>query len=247
VNLTGRVALVTGAGRGIGYAIATRLAAAGASVAVNDRVLEKAQAVAREVSAPGGQAIGVAADVTSAGGVSGMIDSVMAAYGRLDILVNNAGVTSDQLLVRMSEEEWDRVLTVDLKSVFLCSQACLKPMIKERWGRIINMSSVVGLMGNAGQTNYAAAKAGIIGFTRSLAKEVASRGITVNAVAPGFIETDMTAKLSDKQRLEITGHIPLGYLGLPQDVANLIAFLASADSRYITGQVISVDGGLHGG
>jgi 3-oxoacyl-[acyl-carrier protein] reductase len=246
MDLTGRVALVTGAGRGIGHAIATRLAAAGAMVAVNDRKLEKAQSVACELVALGGQAIGVAADVTSAGDVAGMVEEIITAYGHLDILINNAGITSDQLLLRMSEEEWDRVLTVDLKSVFLCSRASLKPMIKARWGRIINMSSVVGLMGNAGQTNYAAAKAGIIGFTRSLAKEVASRGITVNAIAPGFIETDMTARMSEKQRQEITGQIPLGCLGLPQDVADLAAFLASTEARYITGQVIAVDGGLHG-
>jgi 3-oxoacyl-[acyl-carrier protein] reductase len=246
MDLTGRVALVTGAGRGIGHAIAIRLAAVGATVAVNDRKLDKAKAVACELIALGGQAIGVAADVTSAGDVADMVETILDAYGHLDILINNAGITSDQLLLRMSDEEWDRVLTVDLKSVFLCSRASLKPMIKARWGRIINMSSVVGLMGNAGQTNYAAAKAGIIGFTRSLAKEVASRGITVNAIAPGFIETDMTARMSEKQRQDITGQIPLGCLGLPQDVAEMAAFLASAEARYITGQVIAVDGGLHG-
>jgi 3-oxoacyl-[acyl-carrier protein] reductase len=246
MDLSGRVALVTGAGRGIGYAIATRLVAAGATVAVNDRKLDKAKAVACELVALGGQAIGVAADVTCAGDVAGMVEIIIATYGHLDILINNAGITSDQLLVRMSDEEWDRVMTVDLKSVFLCSRASLKPMIKAGWGRIINMSSVVGLMGNAGQTNYAAAKAGIIGFTHSLAKEVASRGITVNAIAPGFIDTDMTARLSEKQRQEIIRQIPLGCLGLPRDVAELTAFLASEQARYITGQVIAVDGGLHG-
>jgi 3-oxoacyl-[acyl-carrier protein] reductase len=233
MDLTGRVALVTGAGRGIGHAIAIRLAAVGATVAVNDRKLDKAKSVACELIALGGQAIGVAADVTSAGDVADMVETILDAYGHLDILINNAGITSDQLLLRMSDEEWDRVLTVDLKSVFLCSRASLKPMIKARWGRIINMSSVVGLMG-------------IIGFTRSLAKEVASRGITVNAIAPGFIETDMTARMSEKQRQDITGQIPLGCLGLPQDVAEMAAFLASAEARYITGQVIAVDGGLHG-
>jgi 3-oxoacyl-[acyl-carrier protein] reductase len=175
-----------------------------------------------------------------------MMDVAIAAYGHIDILVNNAGITRDQLLLRMTDSEWDDVLNIDLRSVFLCTRAVLRYMIKERKGRIVSIASIVGLMGNAGQANYAAAKAGIVGFTRSVAKEVASRGITANAVAPGFIETDMTAKLSEKQKQDLMSRIPLGYLGTPQDVAEVVAFLASDEARYITGQVITVDGGMGG-
>ncbi len=246
MELTGRVALVTGAGRGIGRAIAARLAALGAMVAVNSLNPAHAAAVVDEIKATGGQALAVPADVSQGAAVNRMVDGVLKAYGHLDILVNNAGVTSDQLLMRMTDAEWERVIAVDLQSVFLCSRAVLRPMLKGRWGRIINMASVVGLVGNPGQTNYAAAKAGIIGFTRALAKEVGTRSVTVNAVAPGFIATDMTAGLTEPQRAELLARIPLGCLGQPEDVANLVGFLASEGARYITGQVIAVDGGMTG-
>ena len=173
-----------------------------------------------------------------------MVDTAIATYGRVDILVNNAGINRDQLLMRMTEEDWDRVLAVDLKSVFLCTRAVLRPMLKQRQGRIISIASIVGLVGNPGQANYAAAKAGIIGFTKTVAREVASRGITVNAIAPGFIDTDMTQKLSENQRQELMARIPLGCLGSPEDVAGAVAFLASDEARYITGQVLTVDGGM---
>lgn len=246
MDLINRVALVTGAGRGIGKAIALKLASSGTTVIVNDISLENAQVVAREIQAQGGQSLAVAADVSSAADVNLMVESILKTCDRIDILVNNAGITRDQLLLRMADEDWDRVLAVDLRSVFLCSRAALKPMLKGRWGRIVSLASIVGLAGNAGQTNYAAAKAGIVGFTRSLAKEVASRGITVNAIAPGFIDTDMTAKLSEAQRQELKARIPMGCLGTPHDVAAVVAFLASEEARYITGQVVSVDGGLGG-
>jgi 3-oxoacyl-[acyl-carrier protein] reductase len=173
-----------------------------------------------------------------------MMETAIAAYGKVDILVNNAGITRDQLTMKMTDEEWDKVLAIDLKSVFLCTRAVLRPMLKQRSGRIISMSSVVGIIGNAGQANYAAAKAGIIGFTKTIAKEVASRGITVNAVAPGFIDTPMTQVLPEERKQALMNNIPLGYLGTPRDIAETVAFLASEEARYITGQVISVDGGI---
>jgi 3-oxoacyl-[acyl-carrier protein] reductase len=244
MSLQDRVALITGAGRGIGKAIALNLARQGATVVINDLKLEQTQNAVEEITALGATATGMAADVSSAAQVAELIDGVMATYGRLDILVNNAGITQDQILLRMSDEQWDRVLTIDLKSVFLCSRAAVKHMLKARWGRIISLASVVGLVGNIGQSNYAAAKAGIVGFTRSLAREVGTRGITVNALAPGFIETDMTAQLPEKQRQELAARIPLGYLGSPEDVANTAGFLASEEARYITGHVITVDGGM---
>jgi 3-oxoacyl-[acyl-carrier protein] reductase len=246
MRLTGKIALVTGASRGIGKAIALRLAQDGAKLAINNLDIETAETVAAEIKALGGMALAVAGDVSSTDEVNDMMETIISTYGSIDILVNNAGITRDQLLLRMADDDWDRVLAVNLKGVFLCTKAVLKYMLKARWGRIINMSSIVGFTGNAGQSNYAASKAGIIGFTRSVAREVASRGITVNAVAPGFIETDMTARLSEKQRQDITSRIPLGFLGTPEDVASIAAFLAGEDSRYITGQVISVDGGLGG-
>jgi 3-oxoacyl-[acyl-carrier protein] reductase len=215
-------------------------------VVVNDIHLAGAQAVVDEIKIQGGVGLAIAADVSSSTDVAGMIDAVIAEYGHIDILVNNAGITRDQLLMRMTDSDWDDVINVDLRSVFLCTRAVIKHMIKERKGHIISVASIVGLMGNAGQANYAAAKAGIVGFTRSIAKEVASRGITANAVAPGFIETDMTAKLSEKQRQDLMSRIPLGYLGTPQDVAEAVSFLASDEARYITGQVIIIDGGLGG-
>ena len=246
MNLSGKIALVTGSGRGIGKAIAFKLASKGAITVVNDLSLSGAQTVVDEIKTQGGGGLAIAADVSSGTDVARMVDAVITAYGHIDILVNNAGITRDQLLLRMTDSEWDDVLNIDLRSVFLCTRAVLKHMLKERKGRIVSIASIVGLMGNAGQANYAAAKAGIVGFTRSVAKEVASRGITANAVAPGFIETDMTAKLSEKQKQDLMSRIPLGYLGTPQDVAEVVAFLASDEARYITGQVITIDGGMGG-
>jgi len=243
MDLSNRVALVTGAGQGIGRAIALRLAEAGATVVVND-LAETAERVAEELRARGRLSLAVRADVGSSPDVTRLVATAIASYGRVDILVNNAGIARDQLLIRMSDEDWDRVLNIDLKSVFLCTRAVLKSMLKQRWGRIISIASIVGLVGNPGQANYASAKAGIIGFTRSIAKEVASRGITANAIAPGFIDTEMTQKLQESQRQELKKRIPLGYLGSPGDVAEAVAFLASEEARYITGQVLSVDGGM---
>ncbi len=243
MDLSNRVALVTGAGQGIGRAIALRLAEAGATVVVND-LAETAERVAEEIRAHGRPSLAVRADVGSSPDVTRLVATAIASYGRVDILVNNAGIARDQLLIRMSDEDWDRVLNTDLKSVFLCTRAVLKSMLKQRWGRIISIASIVGLVGNPGQANYASAKAGIIGFTRSIAKEVASRGITANAIAPGFIDTEMTQHLAEGQRQELKKRIPLGYLGSPGDVAEAVAFLASEEARYITGQVLSVDGGM---
>jgi len=245
MNLADKVALVTGGGRGIGRAIALRLAEAGANVVVNDiGDAAPVEAVVGEIKAMGRQALAVLADVSSAKEVDRLVEETISAYGRVDILVNNAGIARDQLLLRMTEEEWDRVLVVDLKSVFLCTRAVLKHMVKERRGRVISIASIVGMVGNPGQANYAAAKAGIIGFTRTVAKEVASRGITVNAVAPGFIDTEMTQKLKEEWKEELKKRIPLGRLGSPADVAEAVAFLASEEAGYITGQVLVIDGGM---
>ena len=246
MNLSGKVALITGAGRGIGKAITLKLASQGAIAVVNDIALPGAKSVVDEIKDKDGDGLAIVANVSSATDVTRMVEAAITAYGHIDILVNNAGITRDQLLLRMTDSEWDDVLNIDLRSVFLCTRAVLKHMLKERKGRIVSIASIVGLMGNAGQANYAAAKAGIVGFTRSVAKEVASRGITANAVAPGFIETDMTAKLSEKQKQDLMSRIPLGYLGTPQDVAGVVAFLASDEARYITGQVITIDGGMGG-
>jgi len=249
MDLSGKVALVTGSARGIGRAIALRLAGAGADIAVNDIAAAAGplEEVAGEIRALGRKALAITADVSSAADVNRMVEAVASSYGRIDILVNNAGVTRDQLIMRMSDEEWDTVLNVDLKSAFLCTRAVLRQMLRQRSGRIISIASVVGIIGNAGQANYASAKAGVIALTKSIAKEVGSRGITANAVAPGFIETKMTEKLDEKQRQVLLQRIPLGTAGAPEDVANAVAFLASEEARYITGQVIGVDGGMANG
>lgn len=244
MDLSNRVAIVTGSARGIGRAIALKLAGVGATVVVSD--IAEAESAAEEIRAMGRQSLAVSANVGSSADVAALVETVMAKYGRVDILVNNAGIARDQLLVRMSEEDWDAVLTVNLKSVFLCTRAVLRHMMKQRWGRIVSISSIVGIVGNAGQANYSSAKAGIIGFTRTIAKEVGSRGITANAVAPGFIDTKMTQQLTDNQRQELMRRIPLGSLGTPQDIAEAVAFLASEEARYITGQVLGVDGGMGG-
>ena len=200
--------------------------------------------MATEIEEAGGKAMGIAADISSSSQVVEMVAAAVAQWPKVNILVNNAAVVRDQLLLRMKDEEWDEVIDTDLKGAFLCSRAVLKYMLKERWGRIINISSIAGLMGNSGQANYASAKAGLIGLTKSMATEMASRGITVNAVAPGFIDTDLTRHLPPERQQEILGHIPVGYMGLAEDVAEVVAFLASPQARYITGQVITVDGGL---
>jgi 3-oxoacyl-[acyl-carrier protein] reductase len=243
MDLTNKVALVTGSGRGIGKAIALKLAGSGAIVVIND-VTEASISTSQEIINSGMQSLFIKSSVTSSGEVNKMMDQVVNTFGRIDILVNNAGITRDQLTLRMSDEEWDAVLEVNLKGVFYCTRAALKYMMKQRWGRIINISSISGIAGNPGQVNYCAAKAGIIGLTRTVSKEMASRHITVNAVAPGFIETDMTQKLPAKLREEVITHIPAGYMGSPEDVAETVAFLASDKARYITGQVLCVDGGL---
>ena len=243
--LGGKVALVTGASRGIGRAIALRLAGEGAKVAINYAGnTTKAEAVKAEIEQNGGEAILVQADVADSSAVEAMVAKVTEAFGQIDILVNNAGITRDGLLMRMKEEDFDAVVNTNLKGVFHCTKTVSKLMMKKRSGRIINMASVVGIMGNAGQTNYAAAKAGVIGFSKSAAKELAARGITVNVVAPGFIDTDMTAVMTDKAKeLTLTG-IPMKKMGTPEDVANAVLFLASDCASYITGQTVNVDGGM---
>lgn len=246
MDLSNKVAVVTGSARGIGKAIALKLAEVGVDVVVNDipAAAEILEATANEIRALKRKALAITADVSSSADVNKFIETAVAQMGRIDILVNNAGVTRDQLIMRMTDEEWDTVLNIDLKSAFLCSRAVIRYMMKQRWGRIINIASVVGLGGNAGQANYAAAKAGIIGLTKSIAKEVGSRNITANAIAPGFIETKMTETLDEKQRQILVQRIPLQSIGTPRDVAEAVAFLASEEARYITGQVLGVDGGM---
>lgn len=240
-----KVAIVTGASRGIGRASALALAGAGAKVVVNYvGSADKAAAVVAEITAAGGEAIAVQADVSLPEDVTRLLQASLERFGQIDILVNNAGITRDNLLLRMKEEDWDAVINTNLKSVYLTSKAAAKLMMKQRSGKIINLTSVVGITGNAGQANYAAAKAGVIGFTKSLAKELGSRGINVNAVAPGFIETDMTGKLSQDVQGKMLEAIPLGRMGLPEDIAKTVVFLASDGANYITGQVINVDGGM---
>ena len=245
MNTSTRVAIVTGSGRGIGRVIALKLAESGVRVVLNDvGDVKPVEAVAKEIKTMGVECLQVMADVSSSADVTRLVDETMSAYKRVDILVNNAGIARDQLILRMSEEDWDKVLAVDLKSVFLCTKAVLRPMAKQRWGRVINISSIVGVIGNKGQANYAAAKAGVIGFTRAVAKEVASHGVTVNAVAPGFIDTEMTRGLKEDWRQELKKLIPLGEFGTPRDVAEAVAFLASEGAGYITGQVLGVTGGM---
>ncbi len=244
MDLSGKVAIVTGGARGIGREIALRLAEAGANVVVSD--VADAEPVAEEIRKTGRQSLAVATDVTSASDVAALVEKTAEKFGRIDILVNNAGIARDQLLMRMSDEDWEAVLNVNLKSVFLCTRAVLRQMVKQRWGRIVSISSIVGIVGNPGQANYSSSKAGIIGFTKTIAREVGSRGITVNAIAPGFIISRMTDQLSEEQKGEMLKRIPLGFLGTPRDVAEAVAFLASEEARYITGQVLGVDGGLGG-
>lgn len=243
-QLENQIAVVTGAGRGIGRAIALKFAAAGADVVCVSRTAENSEKVAAEVSALGRKAWAHAVDVADAASVSAAVEKILAECGRVDILVNNAGVTRDGLLMRMSDADWDVVIDTNLKGAFLTTKAFSRTLLKQRSGRIINVSSVIGLIGNAGQCNYASSKAGLIGFTQSCAREFASRGITVNAIAPGFIDTDMTAELKPEQKAEVLKQIPLGRIGQAEDIAEAAIYLAGTSGRYVTGQVLTVDGGM---
>lgn len=245
LNLQGQVALVTGASRGIGAEIADTLAQAGAKVAGTATTEAGAQAIAQRLANISAENSGEVLDVNDPDGAAGLVSQVSSTLGQPTILVNNAGITRDQILMRMKEDDWDEVIDTNLRSVFRLSKACLRGMMKARNGRIISIASVVGAMGNAGQTNYAAAKAGMMGFSRSLAREIGSRNITVNVVAPGFIDTDMTQALDDKQREVLLKGIPLQRLGEPQDIAATVLFLASAQGGYITGQTLHVNGGMY--
>ena len=244
LDLTGKIAIVTGASRGIGRAIAQTLAARGAVIVAAARGDNAAETVA-EISAAGGKAETASVDVTDTASVEAMVAAVLERHGRIDILVNNAGITRDQLMLRMKRDDWDQVVATNLTSAFTCVQAVLKPMVKQRSGRIISISSVVGQMGNAGQANYAASKAGLIGFSKALAREVASRNITVNVVTPGLVETDMTRAITDKAQADWASAIPLGRLGTKAEVAAAVCFLASDEAAYITGHVLAVNGGMY--
>ena len=240
-----RLALVTGGSRGIGRAVALALGKSGCDVAVNyNASAVAAEALCGELAALGARASAFKADVSDRSQVEALFKAVEAAMGPVEILVNNAGITRDNLLMRMKAEEWDAVLAANLNSAFYCTQAAIRGMAKARWGRIVNIASVVGLIGNAGQANYSASKAGLIGFSKSVAREYAARGVTVNVVAPGFIGTDMTGVLKEQVKEAILGQIPLGYMGSPDDVARAVAFFASEESFYVTGQVLAVDGGM---
>ncbi|MBU9672101.1 3-oxoacyl-[acyl-carrier-protein] reductase [Planococcus sp. CP5-4] len=244
-KLTGKTAIVTGASRGIGAAIARRFAEEGANIVVNySGSQDKAEAVVAEIEQAGGKAIAVKANVADADAVKAMADAAMEEFGSIDILINNAGITRDNLMMRMKEDEWDDVINTNLKGVFLCTKAVTRQMMKQRAGRIVNIASIVGVMGNAGQANYVAAKAGVIGLTKTTARELASRGITANAVAPGFITTDMTEKLGDDVQSSMLAQIPLARFGAPEDVANAALFLASDEANYVTGQTLHLDGGM---
>lgn len=244
MKLAERVAVVTGGARGIGKAISMKLAENGAAIAIVDINEEVAQATADEMNAAGFNAKAYKANVVSADDVNEMVKNVIADFGKVDILVNNAGITRDGLVMRMSEQDWDLVLDINLKGTFNCTKAVLRPMMKKRYGKIVNIASIVGVMGNVGQANYVASKAGVIGLTKSNAKEFASRNIYVNAVAPGYIETDMTHVLSDEAKQWFMDNIPLKKAGSADDVANVVAFLAGPDSDYVTGQTINIDGGM---
>jgi len=246
-TLAGRIALVTGASQGIGRACALELAKAGATVALAARNVEKLGEVAAEIAAAGGTAQAFALDVASEESIKECAKAVLAAFGNVHILVNNAGITRDILALRMKKKDWDDVLTTNLTGAFLLTQAVMSSMVKGRWGRIINITSVVGETGQAGQANYAASKAGLIGLTKSLARELASRTVTVNAIAPGYIETAMTAVLTDDQKNAMTQHIPLGRVGTDMDIAHAVAFLASEEAGYITGHTLDVNGGMYMG
>ena len=243
-QLANQIAVVTGAGRGIGRAIALKFAAEGADIAVVSRTAENSEKVAGEIRARGRRAWAFAVDVADPAAVEAAAGKILAEAGKVDILVNNAGVTRDGLLMRMSDADWDAVLNTNLRGAFLVTKAFSRAMLKARTGRIVNISSVIGLIGNAGQCNYAASKAGLIGFTQSLAKEFASRGITANCIAPGFIDTDMTAELNEELKASILKQIPMGKLGAAEDIANAALFLSGTSGRYITGQVLTVDGGM---
>jgi 3-oxoacyl-[acyl-carrier protein] reductase len=244
VTLEGKVALITGGARGIGRAIALRLARDGVRIAIGDLLREEGLNTQKEVEEAGSEAMFATLDVTDEASVKDAVAQVESRWGRIDILANNAGITRDRLLLRLAEQDWDAVLDVNLKGAYLCSRAVLPLMLRQRWGRIVGTASVVGLAGNPGQTNYAASKAGLIGFTKALAREVATRNITVNAVAPGYIETQMVQTLSEKVQEAILGQIPMGRFGTPEDVAGVVAFLCSEEASYITGHVINVDGGM---
>jgi 3-oxoacyl-[acyl-carrier protein] reductase len=245
MTLKGKISLVTGGGQGIGRAIALKLAREGSHVAVVDVNLEKAREVVKELEAMGRNALALKVDVVDQKETEEMAEKVVSGLGALHILVNNAGITKDALVLRMKEDEWDMVLDVNLKGPYNCTRSAVKLMSKQRWGRIVNIASIVGLMGNAGQGNYSASKAGLIGFTKTVAREFATRGITCNAVAPGFIETRMTEALPEKVREELSRQIPMGRLGTPDDVADAVVFLASDAAAYITGHVLSVNGGMY--
>lgn len=245
MELSGKVALVTGAAQGIGKAIALLLAEKGADVVVSDINLEKAQETAKEIEEKGRRSIALKVNVADPDEVEQMVETIIERFSRIDILVNNAGITRDRLLLRMSHEDWDAVLDVNLKGVFNCTKSVIKYMSKQRSGKIVNIASVVGLMGNVGQANYAASKAGVIGFTKTVAREFAQRGININAIAPGYIQTPMTEVLPEKVKEELMKLIPMGRLGQPEDVAQAVLFLVSEASNYVTGQVLNVNGGIY--
>ena len=245
MELLGKVALVTGAAQGIGRAIALLLAQKGADIVVSDINLEKAEETVREIETIGRRAMAIRADVANTNDVERMVEAILGRFGQIDILVNNAGITRDKLILRMTEEDWDAVLNVNLKGTFNCTKAVVRHMSKQRRGKIVNIAYVVGEMGNVGQANYSASKAGVIGFTKTIAREFAQRGINVNAIAPGYIETPMTEVLPEKVKEELRGMIPMGRLGRPGDVAEAVLFLVSEASRYITGQVLNINGGIY--
>lgn len=245
MELLGKVALVTGSGQGIGKAIALLLAEKGADIVVSDINLEKAQETAKEIEEKGRRAMALKVDVADSEEVERMVETIIEKFSHIDILVNNAGITRDKLLLRMSVEDWDAVLDVNLKGVFNCTKSVIKYMSKQKSGKIVNIASVVGLMGNVGQANYSASKAGVIGFTKTVAREFAQRGININAIAPGYIKTPMTEVLPEKVKEELMKLIPMGRLGQPKDVAQAVLFLVSEASSYVTGQVLNVNGGIY--